>query len=58
VSVRFFSRKRAGPRDVYAALARFGYGARGVVYLIIGYFALAAAAGARGPPAAATFSSR
>jgi hypothetical protein len=51
VSVRFFSRKHAGPRDLYAALARFGYGARGMVYVIIGFFALAAALGARARPA-------
>jgi hypothetical protein len=52
VPVRFPSRKRrAGPRDIYAALARFGYGARGMVYLIIGLFALAATLGARARPA-------
>jgi Domain of Unknown Function (DUF1206) len=51
VSVRLFSRKRhARPRDFYAALARFGYGARGMVYLVIGFFALAAALGARARP--------
>jgi hypothetical protein len=52
VPVRFLSRKRhADPRDIYAALARFGYGARSMVYLIIGFFALAAALGARARPA-------
>ncbi|MBV9427424.1 MAG: DUF1206 domain-containing protein [Bradyrhizobiaceae bacterium] len=49
---RTSSRKlHARPRDVYAVLAHVGYGARGVVYLIIGCFALAAAAGARARPA-------
>jgi uncharacterized protein DUF1206 len=46
-----FHKQRAGQRDIYAALARFGYGARGVVYLIVGFFALAAALGARARPA-------
>jgi hypothetical protein len=41
----------ARPRDLYAALARLGYGARGLVYLIVGCFALAAALGARARPA-------
>ena len=44
-------KRAARPRDVYAALARVGYGARGLVYLIVGCFALAAAAGARARPA-------
>jgi Domain of Unknown Function (DUF1206) len=48
VSARIFSQ---APRDLYAALARLGYGARGLVYLIIGFFALAAALGARARPA-------
>jgi hypothetical protein len=43
--------RAARPRDVYAALARVGYGARGLVYLIVGCFALAAALGARARPA-------
>lgn len=43
--------RHARPHDFYAALARLGYGARGLVYLIIGFFALAAALGARARPA-------
>jgi len=52
VSARTSSHARhVRPHDFYAALARFGYGARGLVYLIIGFFALAAALGARARPA-------
>jgi hypothetical protein len=52
VSARISSQGRhVQPRDFYAALARFGYGARGLVYVIIGFFALAATLGARARPA-------
>jgi hypothetical protein len=52
VPVRTSSPTHVGQkRDVYAALARVGYGARGSVYFIVGCFALAAAAGARARPA-------
>jgi hypothetical protein len=51
VSVRILDKRQDGQRKIYAALAHFGYGARGVVYLIVGFFALAAALGARARPA-------
>jgi hypothetical protein len=52
VPTRISSRTgHARPRVLYAALARLGYGARGLVYLIVGCFALAAALGARARPA-------
>jgi len=52
VSVRNSARKADDrAHDFYVVLARFGYGARGLVYLIVGFFALAAVVGARRRPA-------
>ena len=42
----FFGRTRMTRLDRFEWLARLGYAARGVVYLLIGWFALAAAWGA------------
>jgi hypothetical protein len=44
-------RHKVTPRDIYGPLAGFGYASRGIVYLIIGLFALGAAVGARTRPA-------